>query len=458
MQKLLENPQFMKIAVTAAIGTLLFCFVLLVGFLLYRKLRQELHGDSMSESSTRISENNSAFSLAAYEGVIRRLKEQEKELERLRKSERERASESASMSEAVLSNLSSGVILFNTASLVRQANPAARTLLGYASPTGLHARDAFKGVGEVRFPILAPGDTSLSPFTGLVGAGVVVAAVDLAARQGQSFRRLEADYMAPDGTARVLGITVSPVKGPGGEGQGAAVLVSDLTEITHLSRQVRLRESMAALGEMSAGIAHEFKNSLATISGYAQMLNADENDADGTFAAKIAAETSSLTRIVNDFLNFARPQGLDREAVDLMALLQDCARERSVHLIVKPEGSQLVVEGDPTALRQAFSNLFRNAAEAVGDEARAAVTVEVLQEPEIAKLRFSDNGPGIPSQILPRIFVPFFTTKSGGTGLGLALVHRILAEHEGSIQVDSGASGTTFTLTLPRRKNPGISG
>jgi signal transduction histidine kinase len=451
MEKLLQNPEFMRIAWTVAIGTFLFVFLPLLGYFFYLRLKKQMRDEATLPSATRISEDNPVFSYAAYEGVIRRLKDQEKELERLRKSERERAFESASMSEAVLSNLSSGVALFNTASLVRQANPAARSLLGYASPTGLHARDAFRGVSDVRLPASPAMDQSLQGLAGLQGVECIVAAVDRSARQGIAFRRLEVDYKAPDGTSRVLGITISPVKAPTGEGQGAAVLLSDLTEITLLSRQMRLRENMASLGEMSAGIAHEFRNSLATISGYAQMLGADGGPTDKEFAGKIAAETDSLTRIVNDFLNFARPQGGGRESVDLVALLQDCARECAIQMDVAPPSGAYIVPGDPTALRQAFSNLLRNSAEAVEAGKTATVSVAIEEAPTAFRIRLRDNGPGIPPEILSNIFIPFFTTKPTGTGLGLALVHRIITEHEGTIQVDSSPTGTTFTLTLPRQ-------
>ena len=460
MQKLLDNPEFMKIAVTAAVGTFMFLFIILAGFFLYRKLKTEMRVDLNSASPTRISENNSAFSLAAYEGVIRKLKDQEKELERLRRSERERAFASASMSEAVLSNLSSGVLLFNTAGLVRQANPAARSLLGYASPTGLHARDAFRGVGEVRLPARTAEDASLGSIENLVGVQSVVTAVELSARQGHSFRRLEADYKAPDGTQRVLGITISPVKGTGSESQGAAVLLSDLTEITHLSRQVRLRENMASLGEMSAGIAHEFKNSLATISGYAQMLSSGQSaeTPEAGFATKIVAETTSLSRIVNDFLNYARPQGFAQEPVNLLSLLADCAQEAHVRLEQRSTIPSCLVTGDPTALRQVFSNLLRNSAEAMTEYQEAVVQLDITESSDAYRIGLADNGRGIPAEALPHIFVPFFTTKATGTGLGLALVHRIVTEHRGTIQVDSSPSGTTFTLTLPHPKNPAVSG
>jgi two-component system sensor histidine kinase AtoS len=440
MIQILQNPFFVKL------GLILFMFMagLAVVILALRSLRKMLVSSS-EDDKPRVS-LDSAFTLSAYEGVIRKMKEQEKELERLRRSERNQANESASMSEAVLSNLSSGVVLFNNANLVRQANPSAKTLLGYASAFGLHSRDIFRGVSKVRMPASptsARGEES-------DGAGQLLNAIDSAIRQGTQVRRIEADYRTPSGESRVLGITISPVRGAQGEALGAAALISDLTEITQLSQQMRLRESMAALGEMSAGIAHEFKNSLATISGYAQMLQ-KENDAttSNQFATKIAAETASLARIVNDFLNFARPQGLAREPLDVRKMLEDCAEEAQVELDTEKCPAEIMVLGDPTALRQAFSNLLRNSAEAVrqGERPKASLTASVNAAGTI--LALTDNGTGIAPEQLSRIFIPFFTTKPEGTGLGLALVHRIITEHAGTINVTSNGSGTTFTLAFP---------
>ena len=442
MRHFLENPLVLKMV----IGLVVVIAISVLGLILMKVARREIT-KTEDFGTARVSAENPGFSLAAYEGVIRKLKDQEKELERLRKSERERASESASLSEAVLSNLGSGVVLFNTMSLVRQANPAAKTLMGYASPFGLHARDMFRGVTAVRIPENQPSVDETSE------NGPLVKMIELCTRQGQSFRRIEADYKTPDGQTRVLGITVSPVRSTKDEAVGAACLISDLTEITHLSQQMRLRENMAALGEMSAGIAHEFKNALATISGYAQMLEqearGDENRAG--FASKIAVETDALARIVTDFLNFAKPQGLQREPIAIRPVLEDCAREAGVQLEFGsfPEGA--VVEGDPVALRQAFSNLLRNSAEAASENTRPAVRIEGAASGTGLKFSLKDNGSGIDAAELNRIFIPFFTTKATGTGLGLALVHRIVTEHGGTVAVASEGTGkgATFTLTFP---------
>jgi signal transduction histidine kinase len=238
-------------------------------------------------------------------------------------------------------------------------------------------------------------------------------------------------------------------------------MASDLTEISDLAQQMRLRENLASLGEMSAGIAHEFKNSLATISGYAQMLRSEgDNETVNTFATKIADETSNLTRVVTDFLNFAKPQedGSPKETLALRSLIEECARESALQIDLNECPFGLSIQGDATAWRQAFSNLLRNSAEAARDGQPVQVKVTATEQGEKLQIKLRDNGCGIPPEQLQKIFVPFFTTKSRGTGLGLALVHKIVAQHGGTISVASDSAGTEFTITVPARAGGAAAG
>lgn len=441
------NPANKSAVLGIAFLTIAGILAFVIFVIVMRRLRRRITGEESPGSARPAAAGDEGFAMAAYQGVILRLKEQEKELERLRQAERERAATSANISEAVLSNLASGVLLFNPAGLVSQANQAARNILGYASMVGLHARDIFRGVSAVRAQGAA-GDSD---------AEALLQAVEGASRRGETARRLEADYRSPQGEQRILGVTLSPVRGHGGEALGTACLVSDLTEIVEMGRQMRLREKLAALGEMSAGIAHEFKNSLATISGYAQMLRS-ENDAATVrqFAERIGQETQSLTRIVTNFLNFSRPRELRDEPMDARTLLEDCAQECSVELRLEDFPAQgLTLHGDPTALRQAFSNLMRNSAEAIDPGRMAQVKVRFEAADKWLRLIFQDNGPGLSPDARDRLFLPFFTTKPQGTGLGLALVHRIVSEHGGTVTASAEGPGATFTLSLPAEKVAG---
>ncbi len=432
MIKALQNPLIFKMALLAFIC----CSAFLIGILLIRAIRKNV--SYKAEPERVAAENSPLFSLAAYNGVIQQLREQEKELKSLRQQERERAAATENISDAVLSNLSSGVVFFDRMGLVRQVNAAAKSLLGYASPFNFHIRDLFRGIREVRWP---NGTATSSP-------GPFVAEMERTIREATPFQRVEADYVTPVGETRVLGIGASAVRARNGDILGVSCLIADLTQITELSRQMRLQENLASLGEMSAGIAHEFKNSLATISGYAQMLAQESGESNQQFAAKIASETESLARIVTEFLEFARPHGMSRQIVDLRTVLEDCAQEAGVDLQMSGTPN-MCVSGDSVMLRQAISNLLRNSAEAARNGTRVKVAVSGSLQKDKLQVSLADNGRGIASEDLSRIFIPFFTTKSTGTGLGLALVHRIITEHGGSVAVSSDAGGTTFTLSLP---------
>jgi len=236
----LANPVLVKMAMVLVSTALLF----VIAVWLMRRMRQSLTPGS-AEAFRPINSSDTSFTLAAYQGVIQRLKEQEAELQRLRQTARQQAAETENISEAVLSNLTSGVVLFNNAGLVLQANAAGKTILGYASPLHLHARDVFKGVSGLRSTDQVHSH----------GSAALLEAVESCVREGRPARRLEADYATPAGQRRILGITLSPVRSAKGEPLGAACLISDLTDISELARQMRLKENLAALGEMSAGIA-----------------------------------------------------------------------------------------------------------------------------------------------------------------------------------------------------------
>jgi len=193
-------------------------------------------------------DNPSAFMAASMQAVIQKLREQEKELAALHRRDRERAQQTERLSEAVTRNMPAGLLLISSAGLVTSANPAAEAALD------VHAL-VYRRYAEV---------------LGKESALSILLATCLA--EGRTFRREEVEYTTPKGELRRLGVTISPILGKSAQVTGALCLLSDLSELAALQRQVQVKESLAALGELSAGIAHEFKNALATISGYAQMI------------------------------------------------------------------------------------------------------------------------------------------------------------------------------------------
>ncbi len=259
-----------------------------------------------------------------------------------------------------------------------------------------------------------------------------------------------------------LGVTLSPWSGGPGEG-GVICLFTDLSRVVALEEQLRLKDALARLGELTAGLAHEFRNGLATVHGYARLLDPAALPAPhGAYAEGIRSETQALGDVVTKFLEFARP-----ERVTLQPLALELVVRRAVH-DVDAEGAHVTVtgtfgqvEGDDVLLRQAFSNLVRNAVEA-GQRAGRTPEVEVrgtVHAPEgVVEVTVADNGPGLPETDRDRLFQPFFTTRSDGTGLGLALVLKFVVTHNGSVRAGNRpGGGAVFTVLLPLRASaPGL--
>jgi PAS domain S-box-containing protein len=423
-------------------GALLVVILLGGAYLLSFAVRRFL-GNARSDHSRKSdwrpsTDSPTVFMSASMQAVIQKLRSQEKELEALQRRERERAQQSERLSEEVTRNMPAGLLLVSTTGLITSANPAAEVALGVRSL--LYRR-----------------------YTEVLGADSKLAALlQECLTQGQTFRRQEIEYRPPNGELRQLGVTISPILSRGGQLTGALCLLSDLTELTALQRQMQMKESLAALGELSAGIAHEFKNSLATISGYAQMIRAETEGDAAENAQRILRQTRALAHVVTEFLKFARPQELANEEVALKALVERAiseVRDSLPQAEILSEGQFESVLGDEGLLRQVVLNLVRNAAEAATERsAGAQVMVRGLVEQTggrtIQRVVIADNGPGIPQRELPKIFAPFFTTKPNGTGLGLAIVQKIVLQHGGSIEARNRAEGgAEFSLCLPMSRH-----
>jgi signal transduction histidine kinase len=256
-----------------------------------------------------------------------------------------------------------------------------------------------------------------------------------------------------------VGVTVSPLFDEKGDLNGAICLFTDLTAVQDLEEQLRLKDSLATVGELTAGIAHEFRNGLATIHGYSKLIDLDSlPEAYRKYVEGIRAETVSLSQVVTNFLNFARPAQLVLSRVDLGAICERAAEEARPDASaqggsVDVSGTFAMVDGDEVLLRQAFSNLLRNALEAcVGASVvpRITITSEVDAAQKTSRIAVADNGPGISPVLRDRVFRPFFTSKRNGTGLGLALVQKIIVFHNGRITIGSApGGGACIYITLP---------
>ena len=281
-------------------------------------------------------------------------------------------------------------------------------------------------------------------------------------------------------TGRAMGYTLSHIHDEDGRMVGATLFFKDLTRVEQLEERERLRDRLAALGEMAAAIAHEVKNPLAGIEVMAGILKRqlpDSPDAQTTLA-DIIKEAKMANVIVQEVLAFVRPLRLQVEDIsvadvvrDAIAMAESHSTKGDVQIGVDISEALRPIQGDPHQLRQIFTNLVTNALEALGGAGAveiAAAAVHTDEETATAAdqatgptvlITVADSGPGIPPEVMDRIFSPFFTTKPQGSGLGLAIVRKIVDAHDGRIDVGGGRDGgTMFRVTLPVRSQAQLFG
>jgi signal transduction histidine kinase len=381
-----------------------------------------------------------SFVMDTFQLTIASLKEKERELSELKDRAEERARSVESMSESILKNIQSGVITFDAGGTVVTANGAAGAIL---------ARDESRLTGG-RCPAL-------------FGAGNwLTALVDKTLKGGPSQKRAEGEIDTPEGK-RWIGAGISPLFHEGTPG-GAILVFTDITEVRELREMMELKERIGLLGEMSAGIAHELRNPMGVISGYADFLARDAKSGSPSLEAveSIRQEIKGMDDIIREFLNFSQPTELNVARVELPGLLDESFRAlgnigTGINRELTVDGDLPALEGDAVLLRQAFINLIKNAYEAMKDGGTLGVSAQVERSDgagpckrKYVRLDFKDTGPGIDPLTAGKIFTPFFTTKSGGTGLGLSLVQKIIVYHGGRVTAAaSGTGGAVFSVYLP---------
>jgi signal transduction histidine kinase len=429
----------------SAFIVILFAGLLCILFFLRWMLRpyRQLVGEAERAPGATHSHNSqdeAQFVLETFQSIVAQLQAQQKELERLGTQASQRAESAERFSDRIVASVPSALIAFDGSGRSLVINEPGRTLLAVN--------------GDV---VGRPVQQVLNNLPQLAEM------VETCLQTGKVFRREEIQPLSQGGSLRRLGATVAPIDLS--SERGALCLLTDITEVTLLREQVALKRNLESLGEMSAGLAHEFKNAIATLHGYAQLMQNLELDEAGRQAtSSLLKEVRSLSDMVNAFLNFARPQPLELEEVSLPELLHDCALElepvysaRKVTMELAPSSNEsLVVQADERMLRQALMNLLRNAAEAIPeDKAERRVNVACFHGTDAngnasAVLEIKDTGTGIPASDLQRIFIPFFTTKAAGHGIGLALTHRVITEHGGSLTAaNAPGAGAVFTVRLP---------
>jgi PAS domain S-box-containing protein len=391
--------------------------------------------------------------VSTFQRAMETLREKEVELSRRYAAESTRAETLERYQQSILESLSSGVISFKPDLTIAVFNKSAARIFGIAGE---------EAVGRACHEVFGAD----SEITAVAGEAL---------RRRRIFSRLELSVRRRDGAVRRAGLSSSLLKDSDGNLIGLALLLTDLTDILQFREQAMMRESLAALGEMSAGVAHELRNSLGVISGYTKLLQRGlpPDDPNQGYLQEIVSEIDLLEATARDFLAFARPVQLARVPVHVNAVVNEtldgfrkAIEEGHIKLVTDLPQQQVTVVGDSQALRQALGNLVRNALEAMpgGGE----LTVQVRQSdqgppgardpgPGTVEIAVSDTGPGIPPEDLKRIFTPFFTLKEGGTGLGLALVQKTILALGGRVDAENReGGGARFALRLPVNERRGV--
>ncbi len=337
--------------------------------------------------------------------------------------------------QSILRSITSGVLTVGPDGSIATANPAAERLLGVSE------------FDMVPKPIAAifRDDGGLSQDVSKVLSG----------RLPLTLR--EVTMVTGTGKQIHVQASTSRMRAVGGAVLGAVVTLEDVSEVRALTEQLIRADRLAAMGELTAGVAHEVRNPLGVIKASVQLLEDANCDAQRIHnsAEVIKQEIDRLDKVVKALLDFGRPSTPTMSRIDVAEIVRDVAlftdrfaKQSNVRIETHlPDGLPDVM-GDTDQLKQVFLNLITNAVQAM-EERGGTIKVSGREASGYLEVTVADNGPGIPQEDLPKVFDPFFTKRAEGTGLGLTIVHRILDEHDGHIEVESGPQGTAFTVSIP---------
>ena len=347
----------------------------------------------------------------------------------------------------VLASISDGILVLDADGVVVDVNPAAELLTGVAASQAI-------------------GRPAVRSFSARHTNHWVGELIDATLRESVTHRRAE-ERLWGSGNDVVVSAACAPILDPNGTLGGAVLVLHDLTLQHAIGSAARHAERLAALDAVAAGLAHEIRNPLGGIKGAAQLLRASLADPELVRCTDlITHEVDRLVGLVDQLRDLGSPPPLQLESLNIHRILNDVvdlerqAREwGTITVVAEFDPSLPPVLGDRALLHQVFLNLLKNAAEAL--QGRGTITIATRMDPgyrvrrpdgpgKILAVTVSDNGPGVPETDQARLFAPFFSTKARGSGLGLALCQRILAQHGGGIRYETPADGgARFRITLP---------
>ena len=417
---------------------------LLVIFLLYLRRRLVRPMDQLLESARAIQKNAKGgalgdagdelrFLLETFEDAVRALNDEAARVEEL---------ELETLQRTLSSSLESGLLVLDDEGRLLDVNEAGRAVLGL-------------------------DDSNVSPGADLRQVFSQTPALEERLRQaltsGEGLTREEC-VVETDRGQRTLGMTLTALRRDDESIRGWLVLFADLTDVLEENRRERLSESLERIAELSAGLAHELRNGIASLSGYLTLLEQRRNDDDitGTLV-EMRSETDQLLRVLEDFLSFARPGSARMTAVDLLRVVHRAAADPVLHearLRIRSDESKLpTLQGDSLLLERALRNLLHNAhrAHLAGARPDEPIEVSIAVIGSQMSVKISDRGLGVPVELRDRLFVPFATTSANGVGLGLALSHRIAELHGATLELaDREGGGTIATLTFAVRSEAAV--
>lgn len=366
------------------------------------------------------------------------LADRERELQRIQLS-----------TDKIIGSMSSGLIVTDMNGAILTFNRSAVEILGLGDGDALTE----KGIKDV-----------------ILHMPVLLDELSTAIETGQQRRRHELEVRKMNGDVLPLGLSISILKGATGRREGVIALFQDLTEVHVMREKVRQADKMAAIGKLSASIAHEIRAPLASICGSIEMLSSEleVSGDEQRLMQLIVKESDRLDRIITDFLEFARIKKPFLEEMDverclgevLMLIGNSTGFNRKIDMRIVNEVESAVVNADEEQIKQVFLNLGLNACQAMHGggtlniriRRSRAVLDEGCDRQECIAVDFANDGPAISENVLPRIFEPFYTTKHEGTGLGLAIAAKIIESHAGLIGAESSEkTGTVFSVVLPMR-------
>ncbi|MCP4633057.1 MAG: hypothetical protein GY855_09030 [candidate division Zixibacteria bacterium] len=423
--------------------------VMVFGYLIIRMIIQP-YKNIRSIALTAIDRNSidlddPDYAEKAFGTVVSELRKREDELNEMALAESRKTLGINTRYDFIFGGISSGIIICDRKGIIVRINPPASDILeiNREDAENKHYCGVFSEFKDIRYLI------------------------SNALNSVKTYSRVELKLKQVVGTEKILGATSSLIKDENGVNIGMAIMLIDLTQVKKIEKEQSYRDKMVSLGEMTAGLAHEIRNSSAAIGGFGKLALKYYDDCSKIkdISSNIVKEAEEMEVLMKKFLTFAKPIQLNRERINIREFFENCVNQfentySEGSIRIYPANTDITIFADYHLLKQCIYNLILNAYEAGEEDNKIFLKAKKVANPSALvvsgdmngyiKISVLDNGKGIDKEIIEKIFDPFYTNKDKGTGLGLALVRKIVSLHEGTISIHSKiGKGTIISLLLP---------